>query len=524
MSDISISNPIESLLGVLNNISPRAVSMLQSATRTELILYGGTAFYTVYNLVQYIKNKPEKYNKPPRVPFSLPLFGHSLYLFWDSHRFIDWCIAKYGEVYELSIMGKIVTVASGNSGQEALKAESSFLSLEEGIIKDILYLQYAIDTTTFEIGFHVNPIVAKAIVASNKVPRHTQRILKGMSDGFKNHFPAQDTFVIDNPNYVFQRIIAHMSVPTLIGEEVGTNQIVIESFAAFTADITGNIPIFMAVPEFLHRFILPYLQTITKHRLIMSQEITPVVEARIQAKLDSEAKGEKYEARDDFLQGLLEFVKPDGTHYTPDEVAQATLLIAFASVHTTTVNLAYCLNWITSRPDIKQKLLEEIESVVGKDIDTELTFEHLEKMYYLDKVLRESIRQGTDVLAAGRKCLKPFTFSNGYQVPVGHVVEATNRQINMGISTNRVDIQDMDPLESGSRPSTSASRDYVTFGLGKHLCPGRFFAVLEIKLTIVQIMRQYDITYTTKKPTHPIKLIGGFMAINANSPIRFTKR
>ncbi|KAL0087126.1 hypothetical protein F4703DRAFT_1550496 [Phycomyces blakesleeanus] len=525
MTDTTISRSIETVLKIVNDISPRIASAYQTTTRNELILVGGAALFSVYNLVQYIKDKSTaKYYLPPRVPFALPLVGHSLYLLWDSNQFIDWCAKKYGEVYEISIMGKIVTVASGLSGQEALKADTDFLSLEEGVIKDVLYLQYAIDKTTFEIGFYVNPVVAKAVISHKKVPRHTEGILKGMDAGFKNLLPATDSFVLKDPNHFFQRLIAHMSVPTLIGKEVGDNATVIESFAAFTADVTDNIPIFMSVPVVFHRFITPYLQSFKRHRVVMSKFIAPVVESRRQAADAAKLKGETYKAEDDFLQGLLEFVKPDGTNYTADQVAQATLLVAFASVHTTATNLAFCAYWIVSRPDIKQAILEEIESVVGKDINTELTYEHFENMPYLDKVIRESVRQGADVLAVGKKCLKTFTFSNGYQVPAGRVVETTNRRLNMGLSANRVDISEMDPLESGSRPPTTASRDYVTFGMGKHLCPGRFFAVLEIKLTIIQLLRQYDITPSTSSPAHPVKLIGGFMATNSSAPIRFTKR
>lgn len=122
-------------------VTNRLSNMYQRSSRNEVIFLGAAAFITLYNLSAYVKAKREKLNLPPHVPFSLPLVGHTLYLMYMPSRFIDWCNEKYGEVYNLDILGKTVTVTNGISAQEALKAESSDLSLEHGLIKGNLSLQ-----------------------------------------------------------------------------------------------------------------------------------------------------------------------------------------------------------------------------------------------------------------------------------------------------------------------------------------------------------------------------------------------
>ncbi len=41
--------------------------------------------------------------------------------------------------------------------------------------------------------------------------------------------------------------------------------------------------------------------------------------------------------------------------------------------------------------------------------------------------------------------------------------------------------------------TNAQNQDSLTFGHGPHACPGRFFAIYEIKCLVVEILRNYDI-------------------------------
>jgi cytochrome P450 len=52
----------------------------------------------------------------------------------------------------------------------------------------------------------------------------------------------------------------------------------------------------------------------------------------------------------------------------------------------------------------------------------------------------------------------------------------------------------MDIDDSGPRYQLAvASTDYLPWGYGKHACPGRFFAALEMKLIIAHLILNYDV-------------------------------
>ncbi|RIB00107.1 hypothetical protein C2G38_1994680, partial [Gigaspora rosea] len=55
-------------------------------------------------------------------------------------------------------------------------------------------------------------------------------------------------------------------------------------------------------------------------------------------------------------------------------------------------------------------------------------------------------------------------------------------------------------------PATKVDRSFVTFGGGKHACPGRFFAVNEIKICLHKLILKYNIKTESGKIVSPIKI------------------
>ncbi|KAF1804691.1 CYP5312 [Mucor lusitanicus] len=317
-----------------------------------------------------------------------------------------------------------------------------------------------------------------------------------------------------------------MSVPTLLGEEMATNTEVIKSFAEFTGDVTKNVGIFMIVPKFLHPYLVSYLQSANKHYQVMEKYVAPVIVERREKMKQAQEAGVDHGLENNFLQGLMEFKNTDApnksSYYTEKEVAHAVLLVAFASVHTTSVNLSFSIYWLIARPDLKAQLLEEIERIVPGN--TPVTHEALSKMQFLNNFMREVLRQGADKVATGKKALRDFTFKNGYQVPKGHSVNTTLRQLNFGDNATRSSVEDMDPAKSLNKVSTSPARDFASFGMGKHMCPGRFFAVQEIEMSLVHLLKHFDIDTVSGKKPHPVPTIAGVVATTCEEPLVFTPK
>lgn len=110
--------------------------------------------------------------------------------------------------------------------------------------------------------------------------------------------------------------------------------------------------------------------------------------------------------------------------------------------------------------------------------------------------------------AFNRKVLQPFTLSNGQEIPKDVLIEIPS----IGINTDpdvfpnpmkydpsrfyrlRSQAKGMKATEEAAlNQFVSVSEKGLTFGYGRHACPGRFFAAAELKMVIARIIMKYDI-------------------------------
>lgn len=109
-----------------------------------------------------------------------------------------------------------------------------------------------------------------------------------------------------------------------------------------------------------------------------------------------------------------------------------------------------------------------------------------------------------------RKVLKPITLSNGQVIPAGCVVEvAAHSAMNDPKLVADPDVFDplryykmreQEGLEGLGKAGAGATNQFVsvnsgnlTFGYGRHACPGRFFAANEIKMIMGRALLDYDV-------------------------------
>lgn len=176
--------------------------------------------------------------------------------------------------------------------------------------------------------------------------------------------------------------------------------------------------------------------------------------------------------------------------------------------------------------DIIPVLREEIQEALAGS-GNEFTNAALQNMVKLESFLTESMRTYpmsagmtfpldfwnatplTQLLAnAQRKVLQPFTLSNGQTIPSGVLIELPSAAVNMDdnlypsssqfgafrfskLRQNKVKATE-DGTEVGHLFS-SVGQTSLNFGFGRHVCPGRFFASVEIKMIVAIILLNFNI-------------------------------
>ncbi|KNZ75719.1 Ent-kaurene oxidase [Termitomyces sp. J132] len=207
----------------------------------------------------------------------------------------------------------------------------------------------------------------------------------------------------------------------------------------------------------------------------------------------------------DIISWLLE--RAQGEQRTVRDITMRILTMNFAAIHSTSMVFTNVLFDLAAHPSFVTGLREEVERVIREEGLTPASFH---KMVKLDSFIKESQRLAAGAVNMWRKVLEDFTFSNGTFVPKGNLIAVANFAMHHD-EENYSDAFSFDgfrfskmrekELEGYSKHQmVTLSDEYIVFGYGKHACPGRFFAVNELKALFVHTLLNYDVAFMDDGP------------------------
>jgi cytochrome P450 len=173
--------------------------------------------------------------------------------------------------------------------------------------------------------------------------------------------------------------------------------------------------------------------------------------------------------------------------FTWEEFENESIGLIAAGFDTTTVALCWIIHSLSKYPEVKSKLKQEIDSVLGGEIPTS---EDIKRLPYLERVIFESIRYHPVGLFNNRTAIEQDSIGD-YQIPKDSTLFACAGNA----IRNSVDNPDIfDPERFSDENMKQFSRIAMSnFGGGPHMCIGKYLALFEIKLIIVYILQHGDI-------------------------------
>jgi cytochrome P450 len=193
----------------------------------------------------------------------------------------------------------------------------------------------------------------------------------------------------------------------------------------------------------------------------------------------------------DVLSMIVHSKYEDGQPLSDAQVLAHLNILLVAGHETTTTLSAWALYLLGTLPDQRQRLLNEIDSVLGKD--SELTMESVRSLKALDNYVKETGRLYPPVLNVPRGVVKDFEF-NGYNIPAGTQVRlglaGSHRMPDVFHDPDRFDPERFAPPREEDKQTPYS---LVTFGGGPRVCIGQHFAHVETKALLVHVLRNYEI-------------------------------
>lgn len=226
----------------------------------------------------------------------------------------------------------------------------------------------------------------------------------------------------------------------------------------------------------------------------LSQEIWDLITQLIEERRKDPAE------YNDLLDMLLNSVYEDtGEHMTTKQIMDEALIL-FVAGHETTANaLSWTLYLLDQHPEISEKLLAESKAV---ELDGDITYMDIAKMDYNRQILCESMRLYPPAWITDRVALDDDV-ANGVNIEKGDVIGiyiyGTHRSAKLWDEPNRFDPS---RFEKG-KMKTYHPYAYFPFGGGPRLCIGQQFAMVEMQLTLMELMKNFKFKL---KKNHPIEL------------------
>lgn len=201
--------------------------------------------------------------------------------------------------------------------------------------------------------------------------------------------------------------------------------------------------------------------------------------------------------RSDILALLMAARDPEGQPISDVELRDELITLLFAGHETTASALAWALYWLAFLPEVRHRLLAELEGL-GADPDPMA----VARLPYLNAVCQETLRLYPIAINAFPRIVRQPIAIAGYALEPGTVIFPS-----IYLAHHRPEVY---PEPKQFRPERFLERqyspyEYLPFGGGDRRCIGSAFALFEMKLVLSQLLSSLDFALVNSHPIRPMR-------------------
>ncbi|MGR8931119.1 MAG: cytochrome P450, partial [Gammaproteobacteria bacterium] len=223
-----------------------------------------------------------------------------------------------------------------------------------------------------------------------------------------------------------------------------------------------------------------------------------------------------------FLETLLLAEYEDGSRLSDEEIQGNVLTILMAGEDTTAHTLSWLLYLISEHPEVQRKMQQEADAVLGEEtIPSDIGL--LDQLNFIEAVVQETLRL---------KNVAPLLFLEpnidvelgGVMLPKGTSLMLLGRYGALQ-EENFTEASSFKPerwLETEVSSCVHNRTAYLPFGSGPRFCPGRNLAMLEMKIAIAMVCRNFSVVRIDSQP--PVQEVFSFTMRPSELRMRFDKR
>ncbi|KAJ5381499.1 uncharacterized protein N7496_003927 [Penicillium cataractarum] len=264
----------------------------------------------------------------------------------------------------------------------------------------------------------------------------------------------------------------------------------------YTVDVITASEAIRLIPRFLRPIVAPFLGSYRKIKSELAEAksiINPILEERRREKETALRLGKPIPYNNDAMEWMEQTAKG-----RPYNQAAMQLALSVVAIHTTSDMITQIVFDLCGRETLIQELRQEIISVISQKGWKKTA---LYKLQLMDSFLKESQRmKPINIVFIRRIAEENIKLSDGTSIVKGTSLAVPNYWMwdeKFYENPNTFDPyrflkKRRTPGQGTNAHLVSASAEYLGWGLGKHVCPGRFIASNEIKIFLCHALLKYD--------------------------------
>ncbi|KDR66030.1 hypothetical protein GALMADRAFT_162272 [Galerina marginata CBS 339.88] len=503
------------------------------------------AIFAVYLISSWFLSSTHQLKHIPTIGSSSVIFSYldAFRFVRHGHEMIHEGYEKYyGTPFKVANMSKWLVVVSGPQMIDDIRqASDDQLSFEEAAA-DTIQTDYTLGrqvrVDTYHIGIVRTPLTRNLAIRfdditdeiscafNDLIPLEKNGMSPPASASVRVILRLESEWTTVPAIKTIMKIVCRTSNRLFVGAPLCRNPDYRELNEQFTIDVFMSAQFINLFPKILKPLVGRYLSKVPASIKRAVFHVGPLIEHQLE---QEEKYGKNWPDKPNNLISWL-IDEAEGPRRTVQDLAIRLLTINFAAIHTSTNALTEVLYNLAAYSQYAMPMREEVEAVIDSEGWTKVA---MGKMRKVDSFIKESQRLASSALTLNRKVMKDFTFSNGVIVPAGTEIAAATYSTHMDNQNydrptefqgfRFADMRD-EVGESIKHQFVSLTPDFLTFGTGRHACPGRFFAANEIKAMLAFILLNYEVKLPDNCPRPESAWLLGLRLPDRTAQVMFRKR
>lgn len=426
-------------------------------------------------------------------PRGWPIFGNAFQLDVPRiHQILEDWGKKYGPIYKVSLMGQVAVVVSDIEIIESVLRARPKAFRRTGSVEQVFAEMGTAGVFSAEgSAWRAQRRLAMQAL-SNRHLRSFFPTLRRVAERLRTRWaksnPDAGGLDIDADLMRFTVDVTTSLVFSTDMDTLGEGDDVLQQhlslvFPAFARRLLGAIP-------YWRYFRLPQDRALDR-ALAEIRQVQELLVADTRARLAE--RGESDAEPRDFIEAMLLARDEEGKPFSDEVVYGNMMTMLLAGEDTTAHSLAWIIHHLCERPDVVARMRAEVDAALGGEL-TPPDFESAQNLPCLDAVANEGMRL---------KPVAPFLgFEANEDVVIGDVLVPKGTWVDLMTRVPALDPENFsDPLEFrperwlAERPAGEAHVPGASmpFGSGPRICPGRTLALLEMRVVLATLVRNFDL-------------------------------